>query len=442
MLFLPFRVQLQEVDKAPSGSFTVYYGIDPKPVQGVTASFTLKPETMSFFEGHQPLPIVKRYLRVEDERIPVLFESSGDFSFDPVAGVFYFLSGWQEVHTKKCDEHGRFPFECSIQSALNLAAQPTVDWMRLIVATKLKSKGAILERKTWGADSWMCCPTHDIDYDRKWRPGIYKREVLDRSILNQNKESIPHRIGRTMRAVASLITTDDPFRNAMNRMRSEVEARNGSATYFLKSGGRGLRDVSYDLKNSFMLEQRILLQRAGFGIGLHPSYHTFLSSVQLEQEKTKLDNVMMRRTTVHLSHYLRYQHPKSAYLIAQAGFKIDSSLGFATQCGFRHATCLPFPLFNPVEDVELDVWEMPLSVMESALFNRMNLSPSEAIDYTRKLIHTCADFGGVFVGLWHNTLWDELDYPGWGAHFEATLDETVRQEGGMKALEGALDSWK
>ena len=88
------------------------------------------------------------------------------------------------------------------------------------------------------------------------------------------------------------------------------------------------------------------------------------------------------------------------------------------------------------------MWEMPLSVMESALFNRMNLSPSEAIDYTRKLIHTCADFGGVFVGLWHNTLWDELDYPGWGAHFEATLDETVRQEGGMKALEGALDSWK
>ena len=441
MLFLPFRVDLVE-GLGQEGDFSLYYGVDSEEHDNVTLSLHVQPESVAFFTANAPHPTVRRYLKVESERIPVLFEGRGDFSFDPVATSVYFLSGWQEVFTRECDEHGRFAFASSIQSQLNSPLQPTVDWIRHVVATRMRSAGAKLEQKRWGDAEWSFCPTHDIDYDRKWRLGIYKRELLNRSILNEKGESFAHRLERSAHALASLVSSRDPFRSAMIRMREEVEQRGGQGTYFFKTGGQGLRDVEYDLNNDFLLEQRLYLERAGFEIGLHPSYYAFQNLEELGEQKTVLDRTIGHQTTSHRAHYLRYRHPESAHHLSTAGFTIDSSLGFASQCGFRNATCLPFPLFDPVTDTELDIWEMPLSVMESALFNRMNLGSVEAIEATRAIMKTCADFGGLFVGLWHNTLWDEADYPGWGAHFETALNDAVKQKASIMSLSKALKAWQ
>ena len=55
---------------------------------------------------------------------------------------------------------------------------------------------------------------------------------------------------------------------------------------------------------------------------------------------------------------------------------------------------------------------------------------------------TVARFGGVFVGLWHNTLWDERDYPGWGKHFIDTIDAAKDGGATMDTLSKTLESWK
>jgi hypothetical protein len=80
--------------------------------------------------------------------------------------------------------------------------------------------------------------------------------------------------------------------------------------------------------------------------------------------------------------------------------------------------------------------------MESTLFNRERLNGAGAREATRRIMEICRAFDGVFVGLWHNILWDESDAPGWGAHFTATLDEAAEQGARIDTLRGTLQAWR
>ena len=82
---------------------------------------------------------------------------------------------------------------------------------------------------------------------------------------------------------------------------------------------------------------------------------------------------------------------------------------------------MPFQRFDPVGNKVLDIWEMPLLFMDGALFNRQKYGTAEAVQGSIELLKLCQMFGGVAVGLWHNVIGEELDYPGWGEHFEKTL---------------------
>jgi len=136
MLLLPFRVEIELRDKSGLDGPSIYYGADSTDLPQDTLHLGLVPATLEFFDGTAAFPEVGRYLKVADHRIPVLFDGSGDASFDAVASTFFFLSGWQEVHTKASDEHGRFPFEASIQFKLSMADLPVVDWYRHKIARR------------------------------------------------------------------------------------------------------------------------------------------------------------------------------------------------------------------------------------------------------------------------------------------------------------------
>ena len=448
MAFLPFRVEpvmleSESIDTTKGHSVpSIYYGSDPDAHPDATLRIIQSESTIDFFDARvAPFPS-SRFVRIGQTRVPVMFEASGDVTFDPVATVFYFLSGWQETVIRARDEHGRFPWASSVQHNLDVRLMPVVDWTRHILADLLRKKEVRMERKEFGQASWAFCATHDIDYIRKWRPGIYKRELLDRAILNQQKESVKDRLGRVFRTSLSLIESGDPFRDALVRIMDELEKREARGTFFYKAAAYGQRDVSYHLMDG-AVQQAILRQLdKGHEIGLHPSYHSFAHPERLLSERDRLRSASQHSVSTYRAHYLRHDHPASIHLLESAGFDVDSTIGFAECTGFRFGTCLPFPLFDPVSMKETRVWEMPLVMMESALFNRQHLDRAQAEKETLQLMQTCASFGGVFTGLWHNTLWDESDYPGWGAHFLTTLDEAVRLGASRQSLSDTLASWQ
>ncbi len=443
MLLLPFRVEPILVDRSELEDVSIYYGNDTDGLSDATWKLKVHESTWDHFQKQaQPDTLSIRHVRVGDQRIPVLFSAGGEISFDPVASTFYFLSGWQEIVIRKRDEHGRFPFEASIQNKLNVRATPVVEWYRFIAADALRKRGAKMDRRQYAGKDWAFCSTHDIDYDRKWRPGIYKREIFDRVILNKEKETASTRFRRLLDVGFSLLETKDPYRLALGRIRSELESREAKGTFFYKVAAHGSRDSRYDLHGSHVLGEIKRQIREGHEIGMHPSYHSYSYPTRLAIEKSKLEFVTQIPTASFRAHYLRHDHPQSMHILNAAGFSIDSTLGFSECGGFRFGTCLPFPLYDPQSDIETEVWEFPLCMMESALFNRQNLSRVDAERETNQLIQSCATFGGTFVGLWHNILWDERDFPGWGAHFLSSLDEGTRLSAHFGTLSGVLSSWK
>ncbi len=140
-------------------------------------------------------------------------------------------------------------------------------------------------------------------------------------------------------------------------------------------------------------------------------------------------------------HYLRWQEPDTPRLVERLGMRIDSTLGFPDETGFRRGTTMPFRVWDHVAGRGLDLWEMPLAAMESALFVRRELGVEEAVRRTDRLAETARRHGGALVALWHTTLWDELDYPGWVEHFLRTLDGAVDGGAAVSGLSDALSSW-
>ena len=440
MLLLPFRVAVSWVDD-PGSPVDIYYGTQAAAGHRAAIAVVLKPETIAWFvERRAGFPPFRR-VGIGDQAVPVCFDAGGHWDHDPVATVLYLLSGWQEVVEKTRDEHGRFPFAASFQAHADVARIPVVDWVRSMFRDRLREAGIPLERRTFGDKSWAFCATHDVDYVRKWRPGIWKREMLDRALLNRDREPRGVRLARARRAIRSLFESGDPFRSALTRISAELEARRARGTFFYKAAAHGFRDVDYALEDAFVQSTLFRQLQAGHEVGLHPSYHSYAHPARLTQEKQRLEAAAGRGVHTHRAHYLRFDHPRSVRHLGAAGFTVDSTLGWATESGFRYGTCLPFPLFDPVLDEESTVWEIPLLSMESALFNRQHLSTSDAIADTKGLMDTCQAFGGIFTGLWHTTLWDEADYPGWGAHFEASLAHAEAKGARMDTLSGTLDSW-
>ena len=442
MLLLPYRTRIEWVPVEDLAPGDIYYGSRPELANQNVCSIGLHTDTVDFFSSTLAVPASFDTVTIGGEDVPALFGCSAGGPFDFVASAFYFLSGWQEVHTTARDEHGRVRFTDSVQATNNLAYVPVVDVYRRLFEHRLRGVGTQIERKQFSGREWAFCPTHDIDYDKKWRPGIIRRELLHRAVLNHEREGVKKRLWRVSTTFTSLFSGSDPFRDALRRIRIEILKRDGTGTFFFKTAARDPHDVRFSADSSFLRSQYQELKLADFEIGLHPSYHAFNHTGFLQEERNLLASSSGVQATIIRSHYLRFDPLRCPGLLESCGFEVDSTLGWATQEGFRRGTCLPYTLFDLSTNTETSVVEMPLIAMESTLFNRRNYSLEAAITASERLIEICQKHGGVYVGLWHNTLWDEDEFPGWGDHFTSCLSIADRKGGLISSLGAALESWK
>ena len=439
MLLLPLGFDPVWVERASLGTRGLYYGNAPEGLAPSILTIRLAHQTETFFQEYAPyLASAVRWHVWRDESWPVLFDLAG--SEDLVASAFFWLSGWQEHVIRRRDQHGRFMHRSSLQAELSTSARPVVDAYRERLADALQAYKIPSARRTWKGAAWALCPTVDIDYLRKWRKGMIYRETVEYLILGRQYVSLGKRLRRFGRFLADVLRPGDVFRSAFERMHGAIK-RHGTATFFLKAAAHGPQDVAYDLKDPFLIQMVGKLEDDGFELGAHPSYHAHTHVAYLASETERIAALMQRAPVSVRQHFLRYESPATPRLQEKAGFAIDSTLGFCETYGFRNATCLPFQRFDIQKNSCSDVWEMPLAVMESALFNRCGLSQEEAIAASQEIIGACRRFGGVAVMSWHNVLWDELDHPGWGAHFTQTMEHAVARGAAVMSLREALSSW-
>lgn len=433
-------------DAAAPDAPVLYYGRDEAmPTDPRMIPLVHAPNAAIFLAGTSPFdPQNVSACEIDGQRVPVCFADENGRP-DIVASTFLWLSGWQERAVEKRDEHGRVPFADSLAARLDTACLPVVDAYRAGLAERLRAGGVPISSRRWAGCDWAFCPTHDVDYGRKWRPGILYREGIEYFVQNRRRESFRERCGRLGRTGRQMLA-GDPFRRAIRAIPREIALRDGTATFFVKAGGGHPRDTEYRLGSSFLRNWMSRISQENFEIGLHPAYRAIDEPDRFGLEKKRLAKALERVGTPPpvsvRQHYLRFDPVTTPRLQAVHGFRIDSTLGFAEHEGFRRGTCLPFQLYDLEEDRPLDVWEMPLAAMDSTLFGHRGLDSEEAIRATSGLMEACRRYGGAFVGLWHPVLGDEIDFPGWEGHFLAALDEAKREGACIMGLAQALGKWE
>jgi hypothetical protein len=133
-------------------------------------------------------------------------------------------------------------------------------------------------------------------------------------------------------------------------------------------------------------------------------------------------------------HYLRFKPGHTAQIQSDAGLRYDASLGFSEYEGFRNSYCCPFRFFDFQNHRSMDYWEIPLTFMDVTHFYHRKLNMEQSARAIRSLAAEVARFNGVFSLLWHNSIFNEREFPGITAHYLGMLDHMKAL--GMEGLTG------
>jgi peptidoglycan/xylan/chitin deacetylase (PgdA/CDA1 family) len=285
----------------------------------------------------------------------------------------------EEYHPNKLDEHGRFFFS---EEDLKNASRPEVS--RYLVENGMKVE--FPENKTFAV-----CLTHDMD-------DIYP--PLSHSLLStvsclKNLDS-----GRLAAQFLWRLKGPEysPYFNFSNIMDLEENFGAKSSFYFIASKEDPVR-FRYNVED---IENRVgEISDRGWEAGLHGGYYSYDNLESLKSEKERLEKVLGKKILGFRNHYLRFKTPETWELLADSGFGYDSTFGYSESTGFRNGMCHPFKPYNLNKEREINILEIPLTVMDVALF-KVSGSFEEAWRYTKDLIDTTARFNGVITLLWHN----------------------------------------
>lgn len=199
----------------------------------------------------------------------------------------------------------------------------------------------------------------------------------------------------------------------------EMEERYGakSTFYFMASEEDPFR-FRYHIED---LKSRLIsIVNEGWEIGLHGSYYAYRDPAVIQREKRRLEDVLGRRIIGYRNHYLKFQIPDTWEYLAQAGFKYDTTFGFNDAIGFRSGLYHPFQPYNPLTDSKINILEIPLNIMDSALLDLFK-SPDQAWGPIKELVDTTEKCNGVLTVLWHNNSFNNPIRDGYHQLYERLL---------------------
>lgn len=388
-------------------------------------------------------PVQEINLTILNTTVPVLYPLSAEdelftidengnliFRHDFLKSAFFLLSGWQELQTAQRDFIGRYPHTFSIQNRLRCTHLPLVNYYFEAIVQGLEAFGMYhnkpIERKRLFNEFGFLL-SHDVD-----RVAFYHyREILFK--LKQFFGFAPRYYSKALtlklffKGIAYKL---NPFKNSdpwwnFDKM-TDQEKRLGirSSFYFLKKEHKKM-DSRYQFSDPKIKELIKQLISDGFEVGLHGTIHSAKHESSMMEQVRELTKTLGHKPRGIRQHYLRFFHPRTFKLQIKAGLKYDTSLAFAEHEGYRNGYCYPFKPYDFALDQMLDIWEIPLTMMEVTMLNYRQVELDELKTSAFQLIVEARKFGGIFSLLWHNCRLDEYQYPGVISFYNTLLESIV-----------------
>jgi peptidoglycan/xylan/chitin deacetylase (PgdA/CDA1 family) len=236
------------------------------------------------------------------------------------------------------------------------------------------------------------CLTHDIDV-------LYFPKLT--TIFDSYRSLLKGQVKNSFNLFKSLINKKyNPWWNIKEIIKLEEKYNANSSFYFLtldkneKDFNFNIEDVEPELK--YIIDK-------GCEVGLHGGFGEYNNLEKITEKKMRLEKVLNKKIVGFRNHYLKFKVPDTWEVLCKAGFKYDTTFGYADSAGFRNGMCHPFKPFNIQTDREIDIFEIPLIIMDNTLFDYMQLDIAGAWKNIKLLIDTVEKYKGVITILWHNT---------------------------------------
>jgi peptidoglycan/xylan/chitin deacetylase (PgdA/CDA1 family) len=368
---------------------------------------------------HQGLPIIYSGHGQFDDLVK-RSENLVETNIDIIASSFFMLSRYAEVVQDTNEQHDRFPAKACITRQEYFQDRPIVNEYLELLWSWIHSLAPLLGRRPQWPESKgaVICLSHDVDYVHKyslWPPLI--------TMVQQKNPRLALKMASEYLGCLFHLKKD-PF-DTFDYM-LDLEQRYGfSSSFYFMSGGVSELDGDYAITEPKVRRLIRKIEDRGCEVGLHGSYSSYNDEEIMASEKNRLDKVVDCKSYGCRQHYLRWKTPDTWRLQEAAGLMYDSSLAFAECAGFRSGLCLPFKPFDVLENRELDLWELPLIIMDQSLRdpNYQGLSPQEAYREVIRFIELVERYHGVFVLLWHNSSFDRSGgWAGWKEVYENIME--------------------
>lgn len=322
----------------------------------------------------------------------------------------------EEYLPNQLDEHDRFTYTSSNYKKI---LEPKVSKF-------LIEKGLKIEYP--GGKKFAVCLTHDVD--EIYPPPLHMFLSSLYCIKNFNFTELKKQVLWKNKGKEF-----SPYWNFKEIINLERKWNAKSSFYFI-TAERDIRRFRYHIED---LENELgYIVDNGWEVGLHGGYYAYNNLDEIKKEKKRLEKVLVKKVVGYRNHYLRFKVPDTWRLLADAGFKYDTTFGYANSIGFRNGMCHPFKPFSLDSDKKINILELPLIIMDSALFNSKNYYNREW-DELKKLIDTVEKHNGVLTLLWHSNVFNCPFREKWFKLYNKILEYSYKKDAWMTSGE---DIWK
>ena len=342
------------------------------------------------------------------------------------------------------DRYGRVPAEATAVVAAGVERRPVV--AHAAIALREAARAAAGARPfrllaPWpDGRRWAVALTHDLDAVEAW-PAFTALRLAELA-----KKGELRRATRTVTAALGAIGRDPLHRAAVDLL--DVERRLGvRATWFVLCGTPTLTtmragDLTYAADAP---AARRILERVCDGsheVGLHGSFATMDDGAIFTTQRERLERTLGGGVTGVRQHYLRMRPGSTQRDMVRAGFRYDSTFGFADRNGFRLGLADAVPAWDDGAQSALPITEVPFIWMDRALSKYRGIEdPSVWIDDALELARICRDVNGVWTGVWHPNLAPALGFPDAPEAYERLVRELLAEAPWVATL-GEIVAWR
>lgn len=361
-----------------------------------------------------------------DQEIPFLFaldkekeiistEEDGTvvINYDIIGAAFFFLSGWQELEKGKVDEHGRFPYESSLQKELGIIEIPVVNYYYSILSKAIcLAYGLNKVDQKFKDENFITFISHDIDVCQSgWIQDAF-HQVKSKKIFSAIK-----------------IIGQRPFRKDhwfnFDRILEFEKKRNIASTFFFIPRRGSVKNVTeanadYNIDSNKIKTVFKKIEQYNSEVALHGSLGSGLDDMHMADDVSRFPQKVLGNRY----HFLMYEINRIPSILDNCSLSYDNSVYFAEHVGFRHSTCTPFYLYNFSTGEPTLVIEIPLTIMDGTLNHNkyMGGTVDSELEACKHTINEVVKFNGVLSILWHNSYYSDYKFSKWEEVLSQLLD--------------------